>query len=365
VAAPALSNRALNRATLARQLLLDRSSFSALDAVRHLVGLQAQEPPDPYTALWSRLAEFDPGELSGLLESRRAVRIVVMRATIHLVTADDALVLRPLMQPVLDSELERHPTFGPRLRGVDVAPVLAAARAALEERPLTGKELRALVAERFPDLDAAAFAYAGRNHLALVQVPPRGLWGRRAQVRSTPLEHWVGRSLDPSPSLDEVVLRYLGVFGPASSADAAAWSRLTGMREVVDRLRPQLRVFRLEDGRRELFDLPDAPRPDPETPAPARFLPEYDNALLSHADRSRFASEGLRVAASGDWVGRGAVLHDGIVVGSWRREGSIVATRLAVKLPKRARSEIEAQGGRLATFLSSGAAEADVSLVPS
>jgi hypothetical protein len=352
VGADVLSDRALNRATLARQLLLERASLSAPDAVRHLVGLQAQEPHDPYTALWSRLADFRPEQLSQLLESRRVVRIVVMRATIHLVTAEDALVLRPLMQPVLDAELARHPEFGPPLRGVDIAPVLAVARAALEERPLTGKELRALLADRFPELDAAAFTYACRNHLALVQVPPRGLWRRGAQVRSTPLEHWVGRPLAASPSPEEVVLRYLRAFGPASSADVTAWSRLTGMREVVDRLRPRLRVFRTANGRRELFDLPDAPRPDPETPAPARFLPEYDNTLLSHADRSRFASQGHRVAASGDWVGRGAVLHDGVVVGSWRREDPNVAVRLAVKLPKRARSEIVVEGRRLAAFLS-------------
>jgi hypothetical protein len=285
-----------------------------------------------------------------------------MRGTIHLVSAADALVLRPLMQPVLDAELARHPEFGPPLRGLDLEPVLAVARPALEERPLTGTELRAVLAERFPELDARALAYACRNHLALVQVPPRGLWGRRSQVRSTPLEHWVGRPFAASPSLDDVVLRYLGAFGPASGADVTAWSRLTGLRVVIERLRPRLRGFRAENGR-ELLDLPDAPRPDPETPAPVRFLPEYDNALLSHADRSRFAAQGLRVAVSGDWVGRGAVLHDGVVVGSWRREGANVAVRLAVKLQRRARSEIAAEGRRLAAFLSPEQKEADAHLL--
>lgn len=360
--ADVLSARALNRATLARQLLLDRASLPVPEAVRHLVGLQAQEPHDPYTALWSRLEGFRPGQLSELLESRQVVRIVVMRGTIHLVSAADALVLRPLMQPVLDAELARHPEFGPPLRGLDLEPVLAVARTALEERPLTGTELRAVLAERFPELDARALAYACRNHLALVQVPPRGLWGRRSQVRSTTLEHWVGRPLAASPSLDDVVLRYLGAFGPASAADVPAWSRLTGLRVVIERLRPRLRGFRAENGR-ELLDLPDAPRPDPETPAPVRFLPEYDNALLSHADRSRFAAQGLRVAVSGDWVGRGAVLHDGVVVGSWRREGANVAVRLAVKLQRRARSEIVAEGRRLAAFLSPDQKEADAHLL--
>jgi Winged helix DNA-binding domain len=362
VRADTTSARALNRATLARQLLLERASLPALDAVQHLVGIQAQEPHDPYTALWSRLEGFRPEQLSELLESRQVVRIVVMRGTIHLVSAADALVLRPLMQPVLDGELARHPEFSPPLRDLDLEPVLAVARAALEERPLTGTELRAVLVERFPELDARALAYACRNHLALVQVPPRGLWGRRSQVRSTTLRHWLGRPLATAPSLEDVVLRYLGAFGPASPADVAAWSRLTGLRAVIEHLRPRLRAFRAENGR-ELFDLPDAPRPDPETPAPVRFLPEYDNALLSHADRSRFAAQGLRVAVTGEWVGRGAVLHDGVVVGSWRREGAQVAVRFAVELPKRARAEIVAEGRRLAAFLSPAASEADMHLL--
>jgi hypothetical protein len=357
-----LSDRALNRATLVRQHLLDRASLSAIDAVRHLVGLQAQEPHDPYTALWSRLDGFQPEQLSALLESRRVVRIVVMRGTIHLVTAEDALVLRPLMQPVLDAELMRHRDFGPPTRGVALEPVLSFARIALEEQPRSGRELRALIAERFPELDSAAFAYACRTQLPLVQVPPRGLWGRRSQVRSTTLEHWTGRPLEPKPSLEDLVPRYLAAYGPASVADVAAWSRLTRLREVLERLRPLLRTFRGEDGR-ELFDLPDAPRPDPTTSAPARFLPEYDNVLLSHADRKRFAAPGRRVAVTGDWVGRGAALSDGVVVGSWRRDGADLALRLAVALPKRAVAAVVAEGRRLLAFLEDGRPVGELRLV--
>ena len=182
----------------------------------------------------------------------------------------------------------------------------------MAEHPRSGKELRAAFAERFPDTHAGALAYACRCLLPCVQVPPRGVWGQTAEVRLTTAETWLGRSLDPEPSLDDVVLRYLGAFGPATPADVATWSRLTGMRAVVDRLRPRLRVFRDESGR-ELFDLEDAPRPDPTTPAPPRFLPQYDNVLLSHADRTRFVSDERRRRvweASGPVRGIGAARRD-------------------------------------------------------
>jgi hypothetical protein len=365
----ALGPRALGRATLERQLLLRRSAAAPLDAVEHLVGLQAQEPHDPYTALWSRLARFRPERLSALLEERRTVRVVVMRGTIHLVSADDCLLLRPLMQPVLDRELTRHLDFAPALAGVDLDPVLAAGRELLAE-PRSGRELRAGLAERFPGHDPAALAYACRCLLALVQVPPRGLWGRGAQVRTATAESWLGRPIAAAPSIDEVVLRYLGAFGPAPAGDAGAWSGLTGLREVVDRLRPRLRVLRDERGR-ELFDLPDAPKPDPDTPAPTRFLPEYDNVLLSHADRSRLVSDEDR-ARLATIPGRthGSVLHDGRLRARWRldRDRDSGAATLVVhhlgRLPARAASSVAAEGRRLLRFLAADAEGHEVRLLP-
>lgn len=360
-----LTRRALNRATLERQLLLRRSQTSVLDAVEHLVGLQAQIPLNPYTALWSRLERFRPDELAQLLLDRKAVRIVVMRATIHLVSADDCLLLRPLMQPVLDAELARYRD----LRGVDVGAVLAFARELVDERPRSGVELRSALAERFPNHDAADLAYACRNLLAFVQVPPRGVWGQTSQVRSTTAESWLGRPLAADASIDEVVLRYLGAFGPATVADVSTWSRLTGLREVVERLRPQLRTFHDERGR-ELFDLPDAPRPDPDTPAPPRFLPEYDNVLLSHADRSRFVSEEHRGQFSG-MTGpiHGAVLHDGFAFGLWRldRDREAGSATLVVNhvegAPKRALAAVAAEGRRLLRFLAADASTREVAFV--
>jgi Winged helix DNA-binding domain len=355
-----LDRRALNRATLERQLLLRRTELPVLDAVKHLVGLQAQEPLNPYTALWSRLDGFRPEALARLLEERQVVRLAVMRSTIHLVTADDCLLLRPLMQPVLDEELARYRD----LRGVDVEAVLDFARELVAERPRSGRELRAALADRFPEHDPADLAYACRNLLAFVQVPPRGVWGQTSQVVSTTAEAWLGRPLARNPSLDEVVLRYLGAFGPATVADVAAWSRLTGLGEVVERLRPRLVTFRDERGR-ELFDLPDAPRPDPETPAPVRFLPEYDNVLLSHGERSRFISQERRRAFS-RVPGRvqGTVLHDGVVFGVWQLEaGETLVVSYAGRASKRVHAAVSAEGRRFLRLLAAGAERPDVRLV--
>jgi hypothetical protein len=370
VNAEILPTRALNRATLERQMLLRRRPVSILDAVDHLVGLQAQVPLNPYTALWSRLDPFDPGELGRLVEERAVVRIIVMRATIHLVTADDCLLLRPLAQPVVDGELARHPELAPALRGVDTGAVVAFARPLLAE-PCTLGELRAAMTGRFPEHDGAALAQACRNLLALVQVPPRGVWGRTGQVRYATAEAWLGRPLVAEPSIDDVVLRYLAAFGPATVADVSAWSRLTGMREVVDRLRPRLRPFRDERGR-ELVDLPDAPRPDPDTPAPVRFLPEYDNALLSHADRTRFVDPDprARLAADGRRV-EGTVLVDGRVGGTWRIErasrkrspAALVVDLVARdRLPAAVRDEVESEGRALLTLVAAPAEIHDVRL---
>jgi hypothetical protein len=364
VGAEVLSPRALNRALLARQLLLARADVAAVDAVERLVGLQAQVPANPYTALWSRLEGFRTEELSEAFEQRQVVRISVMRATIHLVSAADCLVLRPLTQPVLHAELTRHPQFGPPLRGLDLAPVLGAARPLLAERPLTLAQLRAALGERFPQLDAGALAYACRCELALVQVPPRGLWGRSAQAAYAEAETWLGRPLGRRPSLDDVVLRYLGAFGPATAADVATWSRLTGLAAVLERLRPRLETFRDERGR-ELFDLPDAPRPDASVPAPVRFLPEYDNVLLSHGDRSRIVPAGIGKGLAGrlEGLGHGSVLVDGFFAGMWRPEAKELIVRLGAPLSKRASASVVAEGRRLLRFLGDQTEAEDVRLL--
>ena len=366
-----LSVRALNRATLARQFLLERVSMPAIDVIERLVGLQAQEPPNPYVALWSRLVDFDPDELGQLLLDREVVRINVMRGTIHLVTAADCLELRPLTQPVIDGQLDASSRCARPSTGVDLKPVLAFARrlvaGANRER---GRELRAAFAERFRTSTGRTRSSSSRHGSPLVQVPPRGLWRTSGIVRTTTAEAWLGRKLAARPSIDDVVLRYFAAFGPATVADVATWSRLTGLREVVERLRPRLQTFRDERGR-ELFDTPDAPRPDPDTPTPARFLPEYDNVLLSHADRTRFVSEAMR-AVDFTVGGRilGSVLFDGALVGVWanafdRKTGRATLTiRYGAKLTKKAQAALSAEGQRLLRFIHAEADDTDVVFTP-
>ena len=357
-----LGPRALNRALLARQLLLERRPGTALETIEHLVGLQAQAPLAPYVGLWSRLEGFQPAELATALSDRTAVRASLMRATVHLVSADDALVLRPLIQPVLQRGFDASP-FARRIEGVDRSELLAAGRALLEERPRTSPELGRLLAERWPGSDPEALSSALGYLSPLVQVPPRGLWGRTGRPARTTMETWLGRPLEASPSLEWLVLRYLAAFGPATVMDAQAWSGLTRLGVVFDGLRSRLRTFRDERGR-ELFDLPDAPRPDPDSPAPVRFLPEYDNVLLGHADRSRVIPAGRSIPLPpGNGAQMGTVLVDGFFAGTWRIRRVEDRATLAIRPFEPVRPDDEAaladEGARLVAFATDGLA-ADV-----
>ncbi|WP_189939852.1 winged helix DNA-binding domain-containing protein [Streptomyces aurantiogriseus] len=349
-AIPVLSPRALNRATLDRQLLLRRSPMSARAAVEHLVGLQAQNVKPPYYALAARLDGFAPERLSTLMADREVVRIVTLRSTIHTHTADDCLTLRPLVQAARDRELTN---FRKGLAGVDLGRLAALARDLVEAEPRTMKQLRAALLAEWPDADPQALAIAARCTLPLVQVTPRGLWGRSGQVALTTAEHWLGRPTEPSPAPDATVLRYLAAFGPASVKDMQTWAGLTRLREAFERLRPQLLTFHDENGV-ELFDLPDAPRPDPETPAPPRFLPEFDNLLLSHADRTRVVPPEYRGRS---WQGNQAfrtLLVDGFLAGVWKLEGDVLVIEAFGRLTKGQKEEVTAEAERLVKVMHGG-----------
>jgi hypothetical protein len=369
-AAPVLSLRALNRAILERQMLLERAVRPAEAAIEQLVGMQAQVPSDPYTALWSRLVDFDPEELSGLIADRRVVRATaMMRTTIHLVTADDWLALRAVLQVVQERGFATGSPFGKKLAGLDVDEVVRVGREAIDAKPRSLREIRTVLAAHWPDHDVDSLAYAVRYLVPLVQIPPRGLWRKGGQpVLATP-EAWLGRSVGTETAPEAMILRYLAAFGPASVIDIQTWCWLTRLGPVVDRLRPQLRTFRDEAGR-ELFDIPDGPLPDPETPAPVRFLPTYDNLYLSHKDRSRVLgdmSEWLVSKSQFDAIfGGGSFSLDGFLAGGWRIErakGSGVAT--IVLLPARRLTDVEeamvaAEGARLVAFLAADATSRDV-----
>ena len=360
--APLLSRRALNRTLLGRQFLLERVDRPAEAVIEHLVGMQAQVPLDPYVGLWTRINDFDPAELSSLIEERRAVRGSTLRTTLHLMTARDFLALRPVLQDVMERAWRSSP-FAKDLVGLDLDELVGAGRAWVESEPLTTAQLARLLAVRWPDRDPNSLAYASRFHLPIVQVPPRGLWGKKAGPKATTAEVWLGRPLESNTAPDEAVLRYLAAFGPATVSDIRTWSWLTGLREVVQRLRPRLRTFRDESGR-ELFDVEDGVLVDPDVPAPIRFLPQYDNIFLSHDDRSRILGEGMTVP---DLIWKGGVLIDGFVAATWRirrdKGRATMTIELVDPLTGPRRAELEDEGARLFVFLAADAAERDLRVV--
>lgn len=358
-----LSRRALNRALLARQLLLRRAELGVAPALEHLVGLQAQATLPPYIGLWSRLEAFDPDELGRMLTNGKAVRLTLMRGTVHLVTSRDAQVLRPLVQEVI--ERSHSGAFGRRMGAADPQQLSRAVAELLALESLGARELgRRLVAKGIGD-DAEAIGNAARVYVPLVQLPPRGVWGASGRALYATLEAWTGRPLHKRPALDAVVRRYLGAFGPASVLDMQRWSGLTKLKEPFERLRPQLAVFHDEQGR-ELFDLPGAPRPDPGTPAPVRFLGEYDNVLLGHADRRRVIPDDFpwdAMLAPRRFVNN--LLVRGMLRATWwlERDGkrrAVLAIRPFRKLSKRDHAAVTAEAWRLLDFAADEAAARDV-----
>jgi hypothetical protein len=336
-----LSRRALNRALLARQLLLARQPLPIPDAVERLLGLQTQVPIAPYVGLWSRITSFRPEDMSALVAERQLVRMPLMRATLHLVTGRDGRRMRPVIQPALERMFRGSP-FPPRLAGVDLAELRSAGRDVLSERPLTRAQLAPLLARQWPDHDPIALAYGVTYLEPVLQVPPRGLWGQTGPAAWAPVQ--VEADEDPRSSLHDVICRYLAAFGPATVKDVQAWSGLTRLHEVTEQL--SLRTFRGEDGQ-VLLDVPDSPLPASDTPAPVRFLPEYDNSLLGYADRSRIIAREHQQPV----FTHGAVLVDGFVQARWQRVGDTIAIDPFRPIARRDQDAVVEEGQRLAGLL--------------
>jgi hypothetical protein len=363
-ASDVLGVRELNRATLARQMLLAREETTALLAVERLVGLQAQLARPPFLALWSRLVDFQAEELTRLVHDRKLVRGTLMRGTLHLVSARDFRLLRPAVQASLTEGL--FAILRDRMKAIDIEGVSARARTSLLSRPQTFEELRTALRTVWPKLDERAMGYTVRMHLPLVQVPDSARWGWPASSSFALAESWLGAPLPAKIDLAAVVLRFLAAFGPASPRDAQTFLGMRDLAPVFEALREQLRTFRDEKGR-ELFDLPEAPRPPADTPAPVRFLPDFDNVLLAYAERARIISDAHRPkVATANLRVLPAFLLDGFVAGTWKivRSGKKAALVLDPfeTLQKKVRAELFAEGEALLRFAEQDAQAFDVRL---
>lgn len=365
-AAAVLGARDLNRATLARQMLLERAADCAVPAaVTRLAGMQAQEPKHPFTGLWSRLEGFSGDALLGALAERTVVRATLMRSTLHLFSAADYVALRLALQPPAAVALR---VLGARAEGLDPDAVVSATRDLLAGTPLHFDAIRAGLQERFPDVDDRALGYAARTLVPLVMVPDAGggsRWGYPRVCAFALAEEFLDSA--PAPAAPgALVRRYLGAFGPASAADVQAWSGIGGLKQVLDGMRDELAVFADGQGR-ELFDLPDAPRPGADAGAPVRYLPEFDSLVLAYDDRSRIiADEHRPLVTTKNLRVKATFLVDGVVAGTWaiavKRRVATLELQPFGRLAKRVVGELTAEGEALARFAEPAAHEHAVAL---
>lgn len=345
-----LSARAVNRATLARQMLLERADQTPAQAVARLAGLQGQEPKHPYVGLWTRLTGFQASDLTRAVHERELVRATFFRGTLHLVTKADYLRFRGTLAPVLESGLK---LLGDRAAGLDPKKVVAAARKILADEPLTFTQIRDALIEQFPEVNDRALGFTTRMLVPLVMVPTDTRWGYSANARFTPAETWLGQAPTPDVVPKDLVERYLRAFGPATPADFQTWSGLTKAKALFDA--SELERFKDESGK-ILYDLPDAPRPGPDVEAPVRFLPEFDNLLLAHAKRERVIADEFRPTVfTKNLRIKSTYLVDGQVSGVWtaeKKRGVATLTLTPLGKPgKRSKSELEREGTALLEFL--------------
>ncbi len=338
-------------------MLLSRHKASVTDAIDRLAGMQAQEAKPPFLGLWSRLQDFTRADLVNALRERTVIRATLMRGTLHLMTKKDFLRLRGAIQPALDRGLKT--VLRDRLGAIDLPTLLAEAVAWFGEGTHTFDEMRVHLATKWPKADIRALAYAARLNLQLVMVPTDALWAFPGAADFA-LVDWKFAPLD----LEALVMRYLGAFGPASVADMQSWSGLDKLQATFDAMRSKLVVFESEK-KRELFDLPKGLRPDEDTEAPARFLPEFDNFVLAHADRTRFIDDEHRgKVVTKNLRVRATFLIDGRVVGTWTIERKKATATVTLepfgKLTKADRATLEEEGVGVARFYEPDATKHEV-----
>lgn len=352
-----LSNRVLNRTLLQRQHLLERTDVRPEEIIGHLLGLQAQDVPPPFIGLWSRLRDFSPESISDRLEDRSLVRITLMRGTIHLVTAQDALRMQPQFQPELEKIPFRPGFFFGATVGMDMEEVRTTGATFFGDDPVKSSDLRKMAKAAWPDRDASPVVQAIYYLLPLLQAPPRGKWKNNSRPNWAMIEPWLGKPLDFSYSIDDLVLRYLRAFGPASTMDMQTWSKLTGFKGVVERLGSQLRTYKDERGR-TLYDVADGTIAGAELPAPVRFLGWYDNVYLSHQDRSRIVASSDTSSNVRGLVNVSPFLVDGFISGAYSvhatQEQAVLHIVLNRDLSPGDRLQLEEEGAKLLTFLEAG-----------
>lgn len=348
-----LTLRELNRAMLARQFLLDRTTQSVPEVMEQMVGLQAQAAAAPYIGLWTRVQAFQRDDLARLIEDRQVVKATLMRSTLHLVTTRDYLRLRATLQPVMTAAWE---AIFKELKGnFDVQKLVDLARPFLAEKPRTFAEITAMLQEAMPGYEPGPLRYGVRTHLPLVQVPVKKQWSYPGNPQFALADQWLGQPIPTEEDLRSLTLRYLAAFGPARITDMQTWSGIGKLKEHFEELRPELVTYRDEQGV-ELFDLPEMPLPSADTPAPERFLPEFDNVLLSHSNRTRIVADahrsrvylpGLRVAAT--------FLVDGFVAGVWKVEKAKGVATLIMQpfdtLPAGSRKALAEEAEALVRFI--------------
>jgi len=349
-----ISTRALTRTLWLRQGLVpgQRAAVGVPALVEHLIGLQAQDNLPPYLALAARLDAFAPADLSDLLGSRDLVRFLTMRGTVHVLTPDDALVLRGWVQPALDRVSASNQISRPA-NHVTTAELDAALRTFLDEpRPLA--EIGARLVEAFPGVEETALKHVARERLPLLQAPPRGRWKHSGGVVYAYADTYLGRPF-ATADVEALVLRYLAAYGPATAADMTKWSLVTRLGPVFTAMAGDGRLSTVTDEKnRTLYDVPGAPVATEDLELPVTLLGMYDNLFLSHADRDRIAPEEVRKNWMGVNGGAASTLFvDGLLGGLWRVVEGRVVTETFRGLTKAQQRGLESEVARVENLLDS------------